>query len=138
MNFSVATSVMDRKPLVLAVDDNPDNLLLLEYQLNASVDCLLMTAICGKAALSLIQQNLPDLVLLDIVLPDIDGIEIARHLRSRSDTAGIRIVALTASAGEEDRDRILRSGCDDYLAKPYDLDELEAILHRHLKCRSHP
>jgi two-component system cell cycle response regulator DivK len=126
--------VSRQKPLILAVDDNEDNLFLLSYQLQDVVDCSLVTATSGKAALAAVEQEVPDLVLLDIVLPDMDGMEIAHKIRVGKKTADVPIVALTASARNEDRDRILESGCNDYLSKPYSLDDLENVIQRYLAC----
>ncbi|MBE9012761.1 response regulator [Pseudanabaenaceae cyanobacterium LEGE 13415] len=120
------------KPIVLAVDDNLDNLVLLEFQLAAVADCAIVTAATGKAALHMAQHSHPDLILLDIQLPDISGIEVAQQLRQRPHTATTPIVALTALARNEDRDRILNSGCNAYLTKPYDLDDLQAVVTHHL------
>ncbi|NDJ17535.1 response regulator [Myxacorys almedinensis] len=125
--------VSSRKPLILAVDDNEDNLFLLRYQLQDTIDCSLITAMDGKSALALIESEMPDLVLLDIVLPDMNGMEVARRIRECQKTIDLPIVALTASARQEDRDRILESGCNDYLSKPYDLDDLEKVIHQHLQ-----
>lgn len=126
--------IPSRRPLILAVDDNEDNLFLLQYQLQDTIDCSLMTATDGKSALAMIDGKTPDLLLLDIVLPDMDGMEVARRIRECQKTADLPIVALTASARKEDRDRILEAGCNDYLSKPYDLTDLEKIIQRHLMC----
>ncbi|MBW4441793.1 MAG: response regulator [Plectolyngbya sp. WJT66-NPBG17] len=120
------------KPVVLAVDDNLDNLVLLEYQLATVAHCAVVTAATGESAVNLAHSNQPDLILLDILLPDMNGVEVVRQLRQSPATAGIPIVALTALARTEDRDRILDSGCNDYLTKPYDLDDLQAVVIRHL------
>lgn len=120
------------KPVVLAVDDNLDNLTLMEYQVSMTVSCAVMTAATGRAALHLAQHRLPDLILLDILLPDLNGIEVVRKLRQTPATAKIPIIALTALARDEERDRILSAGCDDYLSKPYDLNDLEALMSRYL------
>lgn len=128
MNLSRALS----KPIVLAVDDNLDNLVLLEYQLESVAHCAVVTAATGESAVHLAQHSQPDLILLDILLPDMNGIEVIERLRKSPTTAGIPIVALTALARTEDRDRILDSGCNDYLSKPYDLDDLQAVVNRHL------
>lgn len=119
-------------PVILAVDDNLDNLVLLEYQLLTLKQCSFVTAMTGNDALTLAKRQTPDLILMDIQLPDIDGAEVIRKLRQCPLTAKIPIVAVTALARNEDRDRILASGCNDYLSKPYDLDDLEAIICRHL------
>ncbi|MER3435010.1 MAG: response regulator [Leptolyngbya sp. ERB_1_1] len=120
------------KPIVLAVDDNLDNLVLLEFQLATVIQCAVVTAATGEAAVHLAQHSQPDLILLDILLPDINGVEVIQRLRQSPETAAIPIVALTALARTEDRDRILDSGCDDYLTKPYDLEDLQAVVNRHL------
>jgi CheY-like chemotaxis protein len=120
------------QPTVLVVDDNIDNLVLMECQLAAVTSCTVITADTGKAALRLAQYQLPDLILLDILLPDLSGIEVTRQLRQATTTAKIPIVALTALASAEERDRILNAGCNDYLSKPYDLDDLEEIVTHHL------
>ena len=121
-----------QKPLVLVVEDNLDNLVLLQYQIATVVDCAVLTAATGTAAIDLAQQYQPDLILLDILLPDINGIQVIQQLQQRSSTAKIPIVALTALARAEDRDRICNSGCNDYLSKPYDLNDLETMITRHL------
>ncbi|BAU09758.1 hypothetical protein LEP3755_02330 [Leptolyngbya sp. NIES-3755] len=126
------------RPIVLAVDDNLDNLVLLEFQLAAVTDCAVVTATTGEAALHLAEHSQPDLILLDIQLPDISGVEVAERLRQSPTTNRIPIVALTALARNEDRDRILSSGCDEYLTKPYELEDLQAIVTRHLSLSCSP
>jgi two-component system, cell cycle response regulator DivK len=125
-----------KKPLIVAVDDNPDNLLLLEYQLLEVLDCQLVTAIDGETALRLIQDKLPDLVLMDMVMPGMDGVEVIRCLKRSPQTTHIPIIALTALARKEEREQILESGCDSYLSKPYDLADLQITILHHLKLRS--
>lgn len=120
------------KPVILAVDDNLDNLLLLEYQLMSIQQCTFMTATTGETALELAQTHPPDLIVMDILLPDIDGTEVVRRLKQCPLTARIPVVAVTALARSEDRDRILAAGCNDYLSKPYDLGDLESIIYRYL------
>lgn len=120
------------RPIVLAVDDNLDNLVLLEYQLASMTECAVVTAVTGEAAVHLAEHSQPSLILLDILLPDIHGVEVIQRLRQSPSTAEIPIVALTALARTEDRDRILDSGCNDYLTKPYDFDDLQAVVNRHL------
>ena len=73
----------------------------------------------------------PDLVLMDIQLPDFDGVEALRRLRADERTAGTRVVALTAQAMEGDRERFLAAGFDGYLSKPVDIAEFVATVRRH-------
>lgn len=119
------------QPLVLAVDDDEDNLLLLA-EVVKDMDCLCITATSGRTALFLAQVYLPHLILLDIMLPDIHGIEIINRLRQNQNTHTIPLVAVTALASATDKERILLAGCNDYISKPYMLDELEAKINRHL------
>lgn len=123
----VATS----RPKILAVDDDEDNLLLLTEVLEP-MSCSFMTATHGQAALSLAQDYQPDLILLDVMLPDFNGTEVIRHLRENPKTRMIPIVAVTALARAEDRERLLLAGCDDYISKPYMLDDLEALISHYL------
>lgn len=127
--------VFGEKPVILAVDDNLDNLVLLEYQLEGTVSSTIVTATTGNSAFLLAMRLQPDLILLDILLPDIDGFEVVRRLRRCPLTAAIPIIAVTALARSEDRDRILAVGFDAYLSKPYDIDDLEALITRHLPLR---
>jgi two-component system cell cycle response regulator DivK len=78
-----------------------------------------LTASLGRAAVELAQEHKPDLIVLDIQLPDISGIEVARQLKADAKTQSIPIIAVTAFAMSGDRAEILASGCDDYLEKPF-------------------
>lgn len=122
---------VDQQRLVLAVDDNEDNLMLITFVLEL-FGCSFISASDGQTALSLIQDNHPDLILLDIMLPDLDGIEFVSRLRQNPRTKMIPVIAVTAMARTEDRDRILSAGCNDYISKPYIVDDLEALLRRYL------
>jgi CheY-like chemotaxis protein len=118
-------------PLILAVEDNEDNLLLLSYALEA-VGCRL---ICQKDSLTTLlvaKEYQPDLILLDILLPGLSGIDIVRSLKQEPLTSHIATVAVTALASSDDRERILRAGFNDYLSKPYMIEDLEALVCRHL------
>ena len=116
---------------ILAVDDNEDNLLLLSEVLNV-FDCSLLTATSGQVALIIAQAYNPDLILLDVMLPDLNGIDVVLHLKHNPITENIPVIAVTALAREEDRDRLLAAGCSDYLSKPYMIEDLEAIVRRAL------
>lgn len=118
-------------PLVLAVDDNEDNLVLIAFTLEL-FGYRFITATDGQTALAAAQNEQPDLILLDIMLPDLDGIEVIRRLKENPQTQNIPLVAVTALARTEDRDRLLRAGCDAYISKPYVVDEIESVLRQFL------
>ncbi|GAB4198280.1 MAG: response regulator [Coleofasciculaceae cyanobacterium] len=120
-----------QKPVVLVVDDNEDNLSLLAF-LVEQLDCTILTAVDGQTALDLARGYQPVLILLDMMLPDIDGIEVLSRLRQNSLTATIPVIAVTAMARSQDRERILSAGCDEYVTKPFNVDEIEALLLRYL------
>lgn len=122
-----------RQPLVLVVDDNEDNLLLLAFLLE-QLGCAIITAADGQTALDLVQTQPPSLILLDMMLPDLDGIEVLRCLKQNPLTTDIPVIAVTAMARPEDRERILSAGCNEYVTKPYVIDELEVLLRRYLSC----
>lgn len=119
------------KPLILAVDDDEDNLLLLKYALEP-LHCNCLTACDGESAVSLAQAYHPDLILLDVMLPKLSGIGVVSQLRLKADTMTIPIVAVTALAKSEDKMQLLVAGFNDYLSKPYMLDDLEAMIGRYL------
>ena len=133
MELSLGSSQQSaaRQPLVLVVDDNQDNLMLLAF-LVEQLDCTIITASNGQTALDLAQTYQPALILLDMMLPDLDGMEVLSRLRQNSLTITIPVIAVTAMARPEDRDRILSAGCNEYVTKPYAIDELEVLLRHYL------
>ena len=122
---------MNNEPIILAVDDDEDNLVLLTEVLGP-LNCLVMTATHGQTALRLAQAYQPNLILLDIMLPDLNGIEVVYRLKQNQETAKIPVIAVTALARLEDRDRLVLAGCNDYISKPYILDDLEALIRHYL------
>ena len=115
---------LNSPPLILVVEDAPDNQVLVEQVFQDSgyrVTCIQD----GQAALDWLETHHPDLILLDLSLPEIDGWEIARQLKASDRTANIPIVAVTAHAMKGDKEAAIASGCDDYLTKPLDIDLLE-------------
>lgn len=123
--------LVNKRPLVLAVDDNEDNLVLISFTLDL-FGWAFINAADGTTALELAKTHQPDLILLDVMLPDLDGIEVVRRLRQDLLTKEIPVIAVTALASAQDRDRMLTAGCNDYISKPYIVDELEVILRRYL------
>jgi CheY-like chemotaxis protein len=122
----------NQQPTVLVVDDDQDNLALLEQQVSLLTSCLVITAANGSSALLLAQKFQPDLILLDMMLPDMDGLQVARSLKHTSETKEIPVVAVTAMASVHDEQQATAAGCDDYLRKPYELENLEAIICHYL------
>lgn len=108
---------------ILLVEDNEMNRDMLSRRLNRRGFEVLI-AEDGGLAVSMTQTEQPDLVLMDMSLPVIDGWEATRRLKADPQTAGIPIIALTAHAMESDRERALEVGCDDYDSKPVDLPRL--------------
>jgi CheY-like chemotaxis protein len=112
---------------ILYIEDNPDNLLLVKRVLN-SRGYNVFEAKNGMEGLSVAESESVDLILLDINLPDIDGYEVARRLRSsgKSALAYIPIIAITANALKGDAEKALEAGCDVYMSKPINIRELWA------------
>ena len=121
-----------QKPTILAVDDDEDNLLLLAYILEP-FDCCLLTASDGLTALHKAQTCHPDLIFLDILMPRMDGIAVLAQLRNHSNTKAIPVIAVTALAKEGDREYLLQAGCNEYLSKPYLVEDVEGLVQRYLR-----
>jgi two-component system phosphate regulon response regulator PhoB len=119
----MATVLQEMKQRILAVDDEPDALELIEFNLKqAGFD--VFTADSGKAAIAKARQVTPNLVLLDLMLPEIDGLEICKALRRDPATSNVPIIMLTARTAEVDRVLGLELGADDYVTKPFSPREL--------------
>lgn len=118
---------------VLIVEDEADIRELLEYSLTRE-GLEVLTAGEGTAALSLVRRKLPDLILLDLMLPGLDGLEICRRLKADDATRGIPVIMVTAKGDEADVVLGLGLGADDYIAKPFSPKELvarvQAVLRR--------
>jgi two-component system, cell cycle response regulator DivK len=115
---------------VLIVEDNEKNMKLVRDILRA-MGYEPLEATTGEEALAVAAESAPALVLMDIQLPDLDGAEALRRLRSDERTVGIPVLALTAQAMEGDRERFLAAGFDGYLSKPVDVDELITAVRRY-------
>jgi CheY-like chemotaxis protein len=116
---------------VLIVDDNAINLKLARVLLQ-SEGYLVHTATDAELALRLLVTVKPRIILMDLQLPGMDGLELTRHLKADAATSQIVIIALTASAMKGDEARARAAGCDDYVAKPIDIDSLPKLIARHL------
>ena len=117
--------------VILIVEDNELNLKLLKDILDFQGYSTVVTG-SGAAALDLARRHSPDLILLDIQLPDIWGTDVARRLKADAQTQAIPVIAVTAFAMPGDRTKILDSGCDDYVSKPLNIREFLALVERHI------
>lgn len=120
------------KPKILIVDDTPTNLSILEEILNDE-DYFISVAQSGNQALSIIEKFTPDLILLDVNMPGIDGFETCRRLKSQENTRGIPVVFITARAEPEDVIQGFNEGGVDYITKPFNHSEVLARVQTHLK-----
>jgi CheY-like chemotaxis protein len=116
---------------ILVVDDNPDNLKLAKVLLR-SEGYTVLTAQDAEQALEVLKTARPRLILMDIQLPGMDGLQLTARIKEDPATRDIIILALTAYAMKGDEERALKAGCDGYLAKPIDTLALPGILARHL------
>jgi CheY-like chemotaxis protein len=121
-------------PLVLIVEDNPFDADMLSRRL-ARKGYAVITADNGDAGIAMARCNRPDLIIMDMGLPVIDGWEATRRLKSSADTAVIPVVALTAYAMAEDRQKCLDAGCDGYEPKPLEFNRLLACMDHLLKTK---
>lgn len=121
----------DRRPLVLIVDDTPANLRLLADLLKEG-GCEVRVAPSGQLALDLAARHLPDLILLDIAMPGMDGFEVCRRLKADPACRSVPVIFISASTEEEDKVRCFREGGVDYVTKPFQSAEVEARVEAHL------
>jgi adenylate cyclase len=123
------------RPLILAVDDEPANLALLR-KLLAREGYDVVEAVDGPSALLSIDEERPDLVCLDVMMPGLDGIEVCRRVRLHPEHAGLPILLLTSLDRSEDKARGLEAGANDFLSKPFDQSELSARLRSLLRTKA--
>lgn len=114
---------MEPKRRVLIVDDEPNIVVSLEFLLRQQ-GYEVIVARDGEEALAAAGERRPDLVVLDVMLPGLDGFEVCRRLRERTDLAGLKIILLTARGRDVERVRGLEEGADDYITKPFSTRDL--------------
>jgi two-component system phosphate regulon response regulator PhoB len=124
------------KGTILVIDDEVDLIELLRANLERE-GFEVISSSAGKDALDLARRKMPSLILLDLMMPGMDGLEVCRNIRGDSRTSGIPVVMLTAKAAEADRIVGLELGADDYVTKPFSPRELIARVKAHLR-RSSP
>lgn len=120
------------QPLVLIVEDEPAQREVLAYNLTAE-GYRIAQAANGEEALLLVEEELPDVIVLDWMLPAVSGIEVCRQLKTRARTRAIPIIMISAKSEEVDRVRGLETGADDYMVKPYSVSELLARVRTQLR-----
>jgi len=120
------------KARILYIEDNPDNMILVKRILEIE-GYEVIGALTGREGLTKAIQNKPDIVITDINLPDIDGYEITHNLKTDKATAHIPVVAMTANVMQKDRENVFGAGCDGYITKPIDVDELPEQIESFLK-----
>lgn len=126
----------DRKPRVLVVDDQPINVKLLERKLEREgMEPLL--AGNGRECVDVALAERPDIILLDVMMPEMDGIEACRILQSYPETRDIPVIFITARSGKEGKLEGLGAGAVDYIVKPIDLDETVARVRTQLRMREY-
>ena len=125
------------QPMILVVDDNPTNLKLLSDVLEFE-GYRILKAVDAEEAQEIIARTLPDLILMDIALPGMDGLTLTRQLKADARTKHIRIVALTAYAMKGDDQKARDAGCDGYVTKPIDTRKLPGLVADFLACAVSP
>ena len=121
-------------PLILAVEDDEDNRLLLQ----SSITMFGYQCLVAKDALEgwfLAQKYQPDLIIIDIGLPEINGLELVSEIRQTKTNQNVPILAVTAFVSQKEQELILAEGCDDHLSKPYLLEDLRAKIGSHLQVK---
>jgi sigma-B regulation protein RsbU (phosphoserine phosphatase) len=113
------------RPAILVVDDEPSNIRILQIQLRAR-GYTVVTATNGQEALERVKTDEPDLILLDIMMPHMDGFEVCRRVRANAATQFVPIVMVTALSDTQDRIRAIEAGADDFISKPFDSHEVLA------------
>ena len=115
---------------ILIVDDVPLNVMVLERALRKDYE--IATASSGEEALEMLEPFSPDVVLLDVMMPGLDGYETCRHMRANSGQAELKIIMVSARAMQEDIQAGLDSGADDYLVKPFKAGDIRARIRTQL------
>jgi DNA-binding response OmpR family regulator len=130
----VIEPVPDRRPLVLVADDDADILTLVAFRLERA-GCEVITARRGDEALQLAIEQTPDLAVLDVMMPGLDGYGVTRELRRTEETAEMPVILLTARTEDADVARGMAAGADDYVKKPFDAQDLRDRVRRLLDRR---
>ncbi len=125
--------MIDADSLVLIGEDEPDNRIILQTVVETLLGVRAEVAGDGLAVLASVERERPKVILLDLMMPGLDGFQVTRHLKADPATASIPIVAVSAMARPDDRETALAAGCDEFVRKPFELDDLEAVIRTYLE-----
>ncbi|HKY53869.1 MAG TPA: response regulator [Anaerolineales bacterium] len=125
----------EEKSTILYVEDNPDNRMLVRRILLAE-NYKLLEAKNAFEAINLLETTIPDLILMDINMPDMDGYTLTAKIRTMPGLGRVPILALTANVMRGDKEKTLEAGCDGYIQKPLDIDQLTREIEKFLKRRA--
>jgi two-component system, cell cycle response regulator DivK len=125
-------ATLDRAAIILYIEDNPDNRLLIRRVLQAE-GMVFQEASDAAEALVSVHQVPPDLILMDINLPEVDGYALTAQLKALPQIQHVPIIAMTANVMKGDRERTLQAGCDGYIQKPVDIDALPGQINQFIR-----
>jgi two-component system, cell cycle response regulator DivK len=117
---------------ILYIEDNPENRMLMRRVLMAE-GYIVEEAVDGQSGMQKAAESPPDLILMDINLPEVDGYEVTARLKQLPNMLGVPIIAVTANVMKGDREKTLAAGCDGYIQKPIDIDLLPSQIESFLK-----
>ena len=124
-------AAQQRKDLILVVDDSPDSLGMIHHALDQA-GLTALVALEGQQALGIAEKMTPDLILMDIQLPEVSGLEVTAWLKAEDDLKHIPVIAVTAFAMRGDEKKIREGGCEDYLSKPISVTSFIETVEKHL------
>lgn len=124
---------MQTQRKILAVDDDPNNIAILEELFDGNYDLKISSN--GEQALEIAREFLPDIILLDIMMPGMDGYEVCQQLREHDILKDTKVIMLSARAMNSEQLKGYRAGADDYITKPFDGDELLEKVRMHFRSR---
>jgi len=127
---------LNDKGTILYVEDNPDNRMLVRRVL-LSEDYSLIEAKDASEALTMLKTSQPDLILMDINMPDMDGYTLTTQIKAMTGYERVPILAITANVMRGDREKTLEAGCDGYIQKPIDIDQLTREIEKFLPRSTH-
>jgi two-component system, cell cycle response regulator DivK len=125
----------EESALVLIGEDEPDNQVILQTVVEALVGARAEVVGDGLAVLAAVERERPTMILLDLMLPALDGFAVTRQLKAAPATRAIPIVAVSAMARADDRDAALAAGCDSFVCKPFELDDLETVIRTYIAAK---